>query len=298
MSTALRIALLLCGLAPTAWATAQSDPLMDALRWFQTGELDSARRAIDHALDDPRTAGNPETWLLRGFVYKDLYKESPRPEEHTGMRDSAMVSLLRCLALDHEGVYRENAAQAYDFLARTIFNDAARALGVEQPEQARAHYRGYRAAMLRLDPNARLDERDVEFNNALGSLYNTMYIRDRTRTDLFDLAIGAFGASLELDPDNYGANYNMATLYYNRAVHAIRAVNAGDDIPTLQRIQEVSREFFQRALPFMLRAHELRPERPETLLGLENIYYSLGDEQRTDEYRRRYEAIVPLVPDR
>jgi tetratricopeptide (TPR) repeat protein len=297
MRSLLRIAFALAAFGPALGAMAQGEPLVDALRWFQAGQLDSARFAIDRAIAAPATARDPEAWLLRGFVYKDLFKAAPTAEADT-IRAEAMSSLLTCLELDQGGVYRENAEQAYDFLARTIFNDAARALNAEQPEEAVALYGRHRAAMLRLDPAISLNARDVEFNNALGSVYNNMYVRDRSRVDLFDKATAAFAASLALDPDNYGANYNTATLHYNRAVHAIRSVSASDDLPTLQRVQEVSREFFLLALPYMQRAHELNPNRPETLLGLENIYYSLGDDQRTDEFRRRYEQIVPMEPER
>ena len=298
MSSLHRIIVLVLCQALARLGVAQSDPLVDALRWFQADELQKARTAVDEAVTDPRSAADPEAWLLRGFVYKELFKESSGLNRLEALRDTALHSLEVCIGLDREGTYRENAVQAYEYMTRTYFNDAARALNDGDAIKGLEMYGRYRTSALRLDPATDLRTRDVEFYNALGSTHNQQYAKDRTRTDLFEQAVDAFSASLAIDPDNHGANYNLATLYYNRAVHAIRAVNASDDLPSLQRIQKVSREYFQKALPFMLRAHELDPARPEVLLGLENIYYSLGDDQRTDEYRRRYEAIVPISPER
>jgi hypothetical protein len=41
----------------------------------------------------------------------------------------------------------------------------------------------------------------------------------------------------------------------------------------------------------MLKAHAMNSTRRETLLGLEGIYYSLQDIEKSEEYRRKYEAL-------
>ena len=43
----------------------------------------------------------------------------------------------------------------------------------------------------------------------------------------------------------------------------------------------------------MLKAHNMNPTRRETLLGLEGIYYSLQDNERSEEYRMRFEELPP-----
>src|SRR5690606_40341706 len=103
----------------------------DGIRDFHVTGVQTCALPIYRAIAAPATARDPEAWLLRGFVYKDLFKAAPTAEADT-IRAEAMSSLLTCLELDQGGVYRENAEQAYDFLARTIFNDAARALNAEQ----------------------------------------------------------------------------------------------------------------------------------------------------------------------
>lgn len=99
---------------------------------------------------------------------------------------------------------------------------------------------------------------------------------------------------LRIDPENYGANYNLATLFYNMGVYRYyRALQVEADIITMQQVQEVAREYFQLALPFMLKAHDMNPGRRETVLGLEGIYYSLQDEMNSEKFRQLYEGLPP-----
>ena len=106
----------------------------------------------------------------------------------------------------------------------------------------------------------------------------------------FDKAVEAYKHVLAIDPENYGANYNLATLYYNRGVYNIQRINAEYDIPTIQEIQEVSREFFQLALPYMLKAHDMNPTRRETLLGLGGHLLQPAGPGELDQFRELYRA--------
>lgn len=280
---------LLCG----SVTLAQGDPLVEALRKYQAGALAEAQALVDEAVLTPAHAKNAEAWLLRGFVYKDMYKTQADPERTDRMRDEALLSLYTCLGLDTAGTYKENATQAYDYLARSYYNDAARALSEMQEDRALGVFEKYKEAVRRLDANADLVAREVEFTNALGTVYTKRFNADRTETGYFDKAVVAYKQVLEIDPENYGANYNLSTLYYNRGVYNIQRIKAEDEIPTILQIQEASREYFQQALPYMLKAHDMNPSRRETLLGLEGIYYSLQDQESSDKFRQLFEEMPP-----
>lgn len=286
------IAVLLSAIA--SLGVAQGDPLVEALRKYQAGDVAAARTLIDGAVKTDAHAENPEAWLLRGFVYKDLYKGMEQVAEGDVLRDEAIASLYTCVELDTIGTYRNNATQAYDYLARTYFNDAAKALNEMEDERALVMFSKYKESVYRLDPKADLMAREVEFTNALGTVYTKRFNQDRTALGWFDKAITAYKKVLELDPENYGANYNLATLYFNRGVYKIRRINADDEIPSILEIQEASREHFQEALPYMLKAHDMDPGRRETLLGLEGIYYSLQDQQNSDKFRELFEELPPV----
>ncbi len=238
-------------------------------------------------------SGNAEAWLLRGFVYKDVYKGKAGTDEGDRARDTAMTSLYSCLALDKDSIYKENALQAYDYLSRSCYNEAAKALSDGQDTRAITLFDTYRESVLRVHPRTDLRAREAEFSNALGTLYTKRFNEDRTRVEWFEKATATFQGVLRIDPGNYGANYNLATLFYNMGVFRIRALQAEADILTMQQVQEVAREYFQLALPFMLKAHDMNPSRRETLLGLEGIYYSLQDEMNSEKFRQLYESLPP-----
>lgn len=288
-----RFVIALCAALLSAWLPAQTDPLVEALRSYQSGDLVSARRYIDAAVRTETHATDPEAWLVRGFVYKDLFKEKTGKIEGDELRDEAVGSLYTCLGSDKDGTYRDNAMQAYDFLARTFFNDAAKALNERQDERATAMFAKYRETVLRVAPNTDLRAREIEFLNALGTLYNKRHNEDRSDPRWFDLAVGTFRKVLEMDPENYGANYNLATLFFNQGVLRIRSITPEDDIPSIQQIQAVAKTSFELALPYMMKAHEMNPDRRETLIGLEGIYYSLQDEENAERFRRLFEELPP-----
>jgi tetratricopeptide (TPR) repeat protein len=280
----------LCVLQPLL-VNGQGDPLVEAYKAYRAGELAGARTLVEKAVTTREHADDPEAWLLRGFILKDQFKVLPPGPEADVLRTLAFESLTTCLALDKAGTYRTNALQAHEFLARSHYNDAARALSEMRAEDADGHFAAYRAAMLQVDPKADLRSREIEFLNALGTVHTKRYNRERDVLAHFDRAVKAFHAVLVLDPLNYGANYNLATLHYNRGVYNIQRITAEFDIPSIQQMQEVSREHFREALPFMLNAHEMRPDRRETLLGLEGIYYSLQDQPNADRFRQLFEEL-------
>jgi hypothetical protein len=283
----LLIALLLgCGLFA-------QDPLVEALRKYQAGDLNGALALVDIATASEQHSRNAEAWLLRGFVYKDMYKGSAGTPAGDRARDTAMASLHMCMRLDVDSTYKENAVQAYDYLSRSCFNEAAKALADGNDERAVTLFDAYRDAVLRVQPKADLRMREIEFANALGTLYTRRFNEDRSQLEWFEKATDTFRGVLRLDPGNYGANYNLATLFYNMGVSRIRSLQAEADIITMQQVQEVAREYFQLALPFMLKAHDMNPSRKETLLGLEGIYYSLQDEMNSEKFRQLYEALPP-----
>ena len=272
---------------------AQGDPLVEALRKYQGGGLLEAKDLVDQAVASPEHEANAEAWLLRGFIYKDAFKAATDTAQGDAFRAVAITSLQRCLTLDDAGTYKENATQAYDYLAKSYFNDAARALTEMKDQRAIAVFGKYKEATLALDSTADLRAKEVEFTNALGTVYTKRFTAQREDTDMFDRAVDAYEHVLSIDPENYGANYNLSTLYYNRGVFNIRRIGAEDEIPTIMQVQEASREYFQLALPYMLKAHDMNPSRRETLLGLEGIYYSLQDQESSDKFRQLFEEIAP-----
>jgi tetratricopeptide (TPR) repeat protein len=288
--------LLLCALVLTPKAAAQSAELVEANRLYQAGDLRGARAVLDKLVEQPTAAKSPEAWVLRGFVYKDLYKSAPSGAEADAFREEALTSLLKSNAADPGKEFSQSSTQAYDFLCKTIFNDAARALNEMDDVRATTLYASYKERVKLMDPSYKFNARDVEFNNALGTVMTKRFNQNREDTIWFNKAVELYERVLALDSNNYGANYNLATLYYNRGVYNIQRIQVGTTIPDLEDIQRVAKGFFLKALPYMLKAHNMNPKRRETLLGLEGIHYSLQEVDKSEEYRHKYEALDQEVP--
>ncbi len=278
--------------AVVAWLPchAQPDLLPKLNEAYQAGELKQARELADEAIKDPGSAASPEVWLLRGFVYKDLYKTTGKPGADV-LRDEAMASLYTCTKLDKDRKYTANSKAAYWFLARTIYNDAVNALNKLEPAPAVTYYGKYTEALQRMAPDTSLQGSRIDFGNALGTVYVKLFVEDREDLQWYNKAVDTYRAVLAMDSNNYGANYNLATLFYNRGVFNIQRITPENDIPSLQQIQEVSREYFAEALPYMMKAHRMRPQRAETILGLEGIHYSLQDEEKSQYYRNLFQEL-------
>lgn len=284
------ISIAVCAFVLATLAFAQPDLLGKANQAYQAGDLQGARSLVDQAIKEPRLASVPETWVLRGFIYKDLYREASGAQ--AGMlRDEALASLYKGIRSDSAQQYAESSTPAYFYLASTIYNDAVRSLNELEPEAAIRFHGKYAETVRRLVPDTLLSDRNVEFNNALGTVYIKLFGEERLNVSWYDKAVAAYKQVLDVDSANYGANYNLATLYYNRGVYNIQRISADNDIPSIQQIQEVSREFFTLALPYMLKAHRMNPGRAETILGLEGIHYSLQDEEQSKRYRHLYEEL-------
>lgn len=291
MSMKRLISIAVCLWAFTMVLMAQSDALVEANEKYQKGDLEDARTLVDKAIQDKKLAEAPESWVLRGFIYKDLYKAAPEAADAGLLREEAMASLYTGAHLDTAKQYSDNALRAYDYLAKTIYNDAVHALNDMDGTRAIALYAKYKEAVSRTSPAISFAERDIDFENALGTLYTKRFNADREQTEWYDKAVATYKEVLRQDSANYGANYNLATLYYNRGVYNIQQISADNDIPSIQQIQEASRGFFTLALPYMLKAYQMDPGRKETLLGLEGIHYSLQDEKQSLYYRHKYEEM-------
>ena len=90
---------------------------------------------------------------------------------------------------------------------------------------------------------------------------------------------------LELNPDDYTANYNLGLHYYNQAVHIIREMEYDLDIVALNDIEDKTIGLFKLALPYMEKAYKLLPNRKETLIGLQGIYFSLNEFDKSNQIK-------------
>ena len=71
-------------------ASAQRDLYTDASLFLHNNNLDSAKALIEQAILDSDYVNEPDTWYLRGFIYKTIYNLN----EKTNMQSPARMVAL------------------------------------------------------------------------------------------------------------------------------------------------------------------------------------------------------------
>ncbi|MCI1751898.1 MAG: hypothetical protein LKM36_03230 [Flavobacteriales bacterium] len=256
----MRTVLTFCALLLLGSAWAQPGDLGEANEKYRAGDLDGARVLLDRAIRDPDLSATAETWVLRGFVYKDLYKAAIKGEGAALLRDEALASLYTALEEDTAKQYTASTLPAYDYLSRTIYNDAVHTLNNLAPDSATEFYRKYKEAVRRLVPDTTFTVRDVEFGNALGTVQVKLFNKDRSDMKWYNEAVTTYLAVLAKEPGNYGANYNLATLYTTTAACSTSSASTRTTTsPAFSRSRRQAGTFFTLALPYMEKAHEMDP---------------------------------------
>ena len=139
---------------------AQTDLVERARADYENGKLDEARKYLDEATKMPQYLTDPYSWLLRGFVYKDLYKRAMVADSADNLRATALASFFMGNSYDKDGKYRDHAMTACEYLSRSYYNDAAAALDVADELRAIEMFSKYKETSLRLDTNMDLRERE------------------------------------------------------------------------------------------------------------------------------------------
>lgn len=96
--------------------------------------------------------------------------------------------------------------------------------------------------------------------------------------EYFTNAVNNYAKTLELDPDNIIANYNIAVLYNDKANIYYKEVNAMGIKEYQKRGEEVSSQgtqYIEKALPFMEKSLELDPTDIDALSALQIFYVKL-----------------------
>jgi hypothetical protein len=268
------------------------DHLSVALYYMQKSELDSAKKYVDLSANDSTLNTTAKTWYYRGFVYKDLYKKVQKSDKQSPYRLTAIESFGKMKSLPGSDEFAESTSKILKYLASTLYNDAVRSLDPENYKVAISNFDLYKSAMQESNPGVDLKAKDVQFKMALASMLNKPADTEEGLDSAQTVYIkGLYSEILAIDPDNSGANYNLATLYYNEAADIINNMDYDMDIIKLNEIQDHCIEIFLKGLPYMKKAYDLNYKRKETLIGLSNIYYGLNDIEKSEEYKKELEEL-------
>ena len=272
---------------------AQQAKVAAAIDFLQHNNLDSAKANINIAIKNHETSDDAYTWYIRGFVYKAIYNKIDKDNNKSPERIESLNSFKKSLALDVSKEHFTDNIKSIKYLLSTIYNDAADALDPVDYKVAIELFNTYQEYYKLIDPSPEVSQKkEIEFDLALASVYSKVLETDKKANSKFlILAKNLYTKILALDPDNISANYGIASLYYNQAVNLILTQAVDLDIVNLNAIQDNSVKLFKESLPFMEKAYTLDPQRTDAIEGLSGIYYSLGEEEKSIEYKKILEEI-------
>lgn len=100
-------------------------------------------------------------------------------------------------------------------------------------------------------------------------------------TEKYDEAITDLTKSIELKSDLYDSQYGLGAAYINKASDMFVKANDIMDVNKYNAAIEEAMGVFSKALPYMEKANELKPDDIFALRGLKELYYRL---KMTDKY--------------
>ncbi|MDL2265821.1 tetratricopeptide repeat protein [Parabacteroides sp. OttesenSCG-928-G21] len=85
-----------------------------------------------------------------------------------------------------------------------------------------------------------------------------------------------FQKALEVDPNYTEALIDLGRVYYNKGVHVQEEANMLSDNTKYQEEVAKAKEYYNKALPYFVKARETKPDEREVLVALRGIYYNLS----------------------
>jgi tetratricopeptide (TPR) repeat protein len=95
-----------------------------------------------------------------------------------------------------------------------------------------------------------------------------------------------YAKAIELQPDNFDANYSLGAFYYNTAVDTLDWADKNipiTEFAKLDQYKKIANEYFELSLPYLEKAYAQQPKNVNVLGTLRVIYYRL---QKMEEYEK------------
>lgn len=142
------------------------------------------------------------------------------------------------------------------------------------------------------------DPRNPIFHYSIGATFDNLAsaAHDAGKPDVakgyFDKAVEAYLKAIELDPKMANAYYNMGVLYNNESYELNKRIQTIKDVKLYDAEKEKSNELLKKAIPYLVKSHELQPNDVSTLKLLKSIYFSLeGMETQYGEVDAKLKAL-------
>ena len=260
------------------------------LQKYKSKEYESARGYIDTVLSQcPDQNQDPYFWHVCGFINLDIFKFIENKEAGSPTKSKAAECFIKSINLDVEKKYFELNNKLLDYVSTFYYNDAVKILqkfDIKNQDNAISYYNSFKNLKGIANPDYDFNDKDLDFYFGIGMLYKMRYEKDKTNNkNLLDSCINYFNKSLEIDPDQYSANYNLGIMYHNLGVDIImEELDIDADLEMVILMQEQAVEYFSKSLPYLKKVYQMKPQEVSIVQGIAAVYYSLNDMEKHVEY--------------
>jgi tetratricopeptide (TPR) repeat protein len=276
----------------TQTAIAQTNNVNKAIELYSAKKLDSAKTVINEAVQNPESAKDYNAWMMRGVIYKDLYKTNEMSNVTSPYRDSATVSFIQSLQLDAENKnpQKELVLKSLNYLASLYHNDINKTLDTVNYQQSLINSDKHKAIKKVIDPTFNEQKYNYEVYSTVGSMFEKGFEKSMSK-NLLDLAKTYLMKAYEINSNTDFINKNIGVLYYNQAVDIIKKMDYDVPLDQLPVYQDQSVKMGQQALPYLIKANQINPSDKSVVEGLAGIYYLLNDSEKYNEYKKKFEEM-------
>ncbi len=224
----------------------------------------------------------------------DLLKEA----EETGTSEGSLYQLLY---ESYANLDKSDEGLMYLEKGREIFPDEA---GLLFSEINYYLSKGELSAMIeKLEAALEKEPDNVSVLLTLGQVYDQLHVKKNEEgdaekaTEYFNSSLKYYTKAVEMNPEDFDLNYSIGALYYNKAASFTPSLNeAANDfsVEGNKRYDEIKEEmasYFDKALPYFLKADELNQTDKNTLIALKEIYVRKDMYDKSNEYKDRLEAL-------
>ena len=97
--------------------------------------------------------------------------------------------------------------------------------------------------------------------------------------------------AIELNPEFFDAQYNLAALYFNQGVKMLEEANQvpAREVEKYDEIMAKANAEFKKSIKPMEKAYELNPSSVEVVETLRNLYFRFRNEN--EAYQKKYEEM-------
>ncbi len=144
---------------------------------------------------------------------------------------------------------------------------------------------------------------DNKKNDAALEYLNTAIEKDPKNASLFyargvlyetsnkDKSIENYEASLVVDPSFFNSLYNIGVIYFNKGVEQQKVANEMTTSKKYDAAMVVANDYWKKSLPYMERAHEVKPTDSAVLETLKGLYYRFEDMAKYNVVKAKIEAL-------